>query len=223
MRGSGFINSFAKAKKSNPVSESMLRIVEEIWAGGVLTACFLFCDYFRGWLLISNELRINEEIRAKEIRVVSSEGEQLGIMSVRDALKLALEKELDLVEVAPNAKPPVCRIMDYGKYRYEQSKREREARKKQRIIEVKEIRMTPKIEEHDFQVKVKAVQKFLKDGDKVKAMIRFRGREIVHAELGRAILLQLFENVRDHAVIEREPKIEGKNMIMILSGKAESQ
>jgi translation initiation factor IF-3 len=166
-------------------------------------------------------LRINEEIRAKEIRVVSPEGEQLGIMPVKEALKLALEKELDLVEVAPNAKPPVCRIMDYGKYRYEQSKREREARKKQRIIEVKEIRMTPKIEQHDFLVKVKAVQKFLKDGDKVKAMIRFRGREIVHAELGRTILMQLFENVREHAVIEREPKIEGKNMIMILSGKSE--
>lgn len=153
--------------------------------------------------------------------MVSSEGEQLGIMLVKDALKLSLEKELDLVEVAPTAKPPVCRIMDYGKYRYEQSKREREARKKQRVIEVKEIRMTPKIEEHDFQVKVKAAEKFLKDGDKVKAMIRFRGREIVHAELGRTLLIQLFESVRDHAIIEREPKIEGKNMIMILSGKVE--
>lgn len=164
---------------------------------------------------------MNEEIRAKEIRVVSVEGEQLGIMSVKDALRLAQEKELDLVEVAPNAKPPVCRIMDYGKYRYEQSKREREARKKQRIIEIKEIRMTPKIETHDFQVKVKAAQKFLKDGDKVKAIIRFRGREIVHAELGKNLLMQLYENVSDLAVLEREPKIEGKNMIMILSAKSE--
>jgi len=164
---------------------------------------------------------VNEEIRAKEIRVVSVEGEQLGIMSVKDALRLAQEKELDLVEVAPNAKPPVCRIMDYGKYRYEQSKREREARKKQRIIEIKEIRMTPKIEAHDFQVKVKAAQKFLKDGDKVKAIIRFRGREIVHAELGKNLLMQLYENVSDLAVLEREPKIEGKNMIMILSAKSE--
>ncbi len=153
--------------------------------------------------------------------MVSPEGEQLGIMAVKDALKIALEKELDLVEVAPTAKPPVCRIMDYGKYRYEQSKREREARKKQRIIEVKEIRMTPKIETHDFQVKVKAAQKFLKDGDKVKAIIRFRGREIVHAELGKVLLMQLFEGVQDFAVMEREPKIEGKNMIMILAGKAE--
>lgn len=183
-------------------------------------ARFLFWEFWR-WLLISNELRINEEIRAKEIRVVSSDGEQLGIILVKDALKIALEKELDLVEVAPTAKPPVCRIMDYGKYRYEQSKREREARKKQKIIEIKEIRMTPKIETHDFQVKVKAAQKFLKDGDKVKAIIRFRGREIVHADLGKALLKQLFEDVQEHAIMEREPKIEGKNMIMILSCKSE--
>lgn len=178
-------------------------------------------NYFGRWLLISNELRINEEIRVKEIRVVSAEGEQLGIMAVRDAIRIAQEKELDLVEVAPTAKPPVCRIMDYGKYRYEQSKREREARKKQKIIEIKEIRMTPKIEEHDFQVKVKAAQKFLNDGDKVKAMIRFRGREIVHAELGKTLLLQLFEEVKTNATMEREPKIEGKNMIMILASKSE--
>jgi translation initiation factor IF-3 len=164
---------------------------------------------------------VNEEIRAKEIRVVSQDGEQLGIMQVRDALRVAQEKDLDLVEVAPNAKPPVCRIMDYGKFRFEQSKREREARKKQKVIEIKEIRMTPKIEDHDFQVKVKATQKFLKDGDKVKATIRFRGREIVHAELGKALLMQLYETVKDQAVLEREPKIEGKNMIMILAGKSE--
>lgn len=164
---------------------------------------------------------MNEEIRAKEIRVVSQDGEQLGIMQVRDALRVAHEKDLDLVEVAPNAKPPVCRIMDYGKFRFEQSKREREARKKQKVIEIKEIRMTPKIETHDFQVKVKATQKFLKDGDKVKATIRFRGREIVHAELGKQLLMQLYEAVKDQAVLEREPKIEGKNMIMILAGKSE--
>jgi translation initiation factor IF-3 len=190
-----------------------------VLAGG--STRFLFWVFFGRWLLISNELRINEEIRAKEIRVVSSDGEQLGIMLVKDALKIALEKELDLVEVAPTAKPPVCRIMDFGKYRYEQSKREREARKKQKVIEVKEIRMTPKIEEHDFQVKVKAAQKFLKDGDKVKAIIRFRGREIVHADLGKTLLKQLFEGVQEYAIMEREPKIEGKNMIMILACKTE--
>lgn len=164
---------------------------------------------------------MNEEIRAREIRVVSQTGEQLGIMQVRDALRAAHERDLDLVEVAPNAKPPVCRMMDYGKFRFEQSKREREARKKQKVIDIKEIRMTPKIETHDFQVKVKATQKFLKDGDKVKATIRFRGREIVHADLGRALLMQLYETVKEQAVLERAPKLEGKNMIMILAGKSE--
>lgn len=151
--------------------------------------------------------------------MVSADGEQLGIKSFQEAMQLALDKDLDLVEVAPNAKPPVCRIMNYGKYRFEQSKREREARKRQKVIEIKEIRMTPKIEEHDFLVKIKAAQKFLKDGDKVKAMVRFRGREIVHAELGRKHLVQLFEAVRENASMEREPKIEGKNMIMILASK----
>lgn len=152
--------------------------------------------------------------------MISAAGEQLGIMSLRDALQLAADKELDLVEVAPLAKPPVCRVMDYGKFRYEQSRRDREARKKQHVVEIKEIQMKPKIGSHDFQVKVRATQKFLKDGDKVKALIKFRGREIVHAELGKNLLIQLYESVReDGAVIEREPRIEGRNMIMILSAK----
>lgn len=190
---------------------------------GWITRFFIwnYLEFFRRWRLISNELRINDEIRARETRVVSADGEQLGIMLVKDALRIAQEKDLDLVEVAPTAKPPVCRIMDYGKYRYEQSKRERDARKKQKVVELKEIRMTPKIEDHDFAVKVKAAQKFLKEGDKVKAMIRFRGREIVHADLGRKLLMQLFEEVRDFAGMEREPRLEGKNMIMILAGKSE--
>ncbi len=151
--------------------------------------------------------------------MVSADGQQLGILPLKEALRLAQEKELDLVEVAPTAKPPVCKIMDYGKYRYEQRKREREARKRQKIVEVKEIRLTPKIESHDFQVKVKKAAKFLEEGDKVKASVRFRGREIVHAELGRNLLLKLYEAVKDSALLEREPKIEGKNMVMILSAK----
>ncbi len=173
----------------------------------------------RRWRPINTELRINEEIRAREVRVIGTENEQIGIISLRDALQLAADKELDLVEVAPLAKPPVCRIMDYGKYRYEQSRRDREARRRQHVVEIKEIQMKPKIGEHDFQVKVRAAQKFLKDGDKVKALIKFRGREIVHADLGRNLLMQLFESVRDGAIIEREPRIEGRNMIMILSAK----
>ncbi|MGE5592104.1 MAG: translation initiation factor IF-3 [Betaproteobacteria bacterium] len=162
---------------------------------------------------------MNEAIRAREIRLIDENGEQLGIMVVREGLRIAAEKGLDLVEVAPNAKPPVCRLLDYGKYKYEQAKRDREARKKQRIMDIKEVRMTPKIEGHDFQVKVRNAQKFLQDGDKVKATVRFRGREIVHADIGRALLLDLAEEVKDYGVIEREPRVEGKHMIMVLAPK----
>ncbi|HHU82201.1 MAG TPA: translation initiation factor IF-3 [Firmicutes bacterium] len=168
---------------------------------------------------MNSDLRINEAIRTREVRVVNTDGEQLGVLPIKEALRIAAEKDLDLVEVAPTAKPPVCKIMDYGKYRYEQSKREREARKRQKIVELKEIRLTPKIEDHDFQVKVKAAAKFLKEGDKVKVSVRFRGREIVHAELGRSLLLQLYEAVKDQATLERDPKVEGRNMVMILSAK----
>lgn len=160
---------------------------------------------------------MNEAIRAREIRLIDENGEQLGIMVVREGLRIAAERGLDLVEVAPNAKPPVCRILDYGKYKYEQAKRDREARKRQRTMDIKEVRMTPKIEGHDFQVKVRSAQKFLQDGDKVKATVRFRGREIVHADIGRALLLDLAEEVKDYGVIEREPRVEGKHMIMVLA------
>ncbi|WP_078665548.1 MULTISPECIES: translation initiation factor IF-3 [Carboxydocella] len=168
---------------------------------------------------MSKELRINEEIRVKEVRVVDENGEQLGIMPIKDALRIAAERNLDLVEVAPTAKPPVCRIMDYGKYRYEQSKREKEARKKQKVISVKEIKLRPSIEQHDFEVKANHVLRFLKDGDKVKATIMFRGREITHPELGQQLLERLADYVRDYAVVERAPKVEGRNMIMILAPK----
>jgi translation initiation factor IF-3 len=151
--------------------------------------------------------------------VISPEGEQLGIMSIRDALRAAQERELDLVEVAPNARPPVCRIMDYGKYKYEQTKRQKEARKKQKIVSIKEVRMSPKIDEHDFQVKAKNAERFLKDGNKVKVSVRFRGREVVHSDLARNMLLQMAKGVEDIAKIDRQPTIEGRQMIMILSPK----
>jgi len=170
-------------------------------------------------IYISKDFRINEEIRVREIRVVDADGNQLGIMPTRDAMKMAEERQLDLVEIAPQAKPPVCRIMDFGKYKYEQSKREKEARKKQRIIELKEIKMRPNIEDHDFYVKVKNAVRFLKDGDKVKATMVFRGREIVHTQLGRQLLVRMAEELKDLCNIERQPKLEGKNMIMILSSK----
>jgi translation initiation factor IF-3 len=134
-------------------------------------------------------------------------------------LKSALEQQLDLVEVAPTAKPPVCRIMDYGKYKYEQSKREKEVKKKQKVILIKEVKLRPNIEDHDFETKSKNAIRFLKDGDKVKATIMFRGREMSHTELGKVLLDRLAELVKDIAIIERHPKVEGKNMIMILSPK----
>ncbi|MDQ0287442.1 translation initiation factor IF-3 [Desulfofundulus luciae] len=160
---------------------------------------------------------MNEEIRAREVRVVDPSGNQLGIMPVREALRLAEERQLDLVEIAPQAKPPVCRLMDYGKYKYEQSKREKEAKKKQRIVNIKEVKLRPSIEEHDFQVKARNAARFLRDGDKVKATIMFRGREIMHTQLGHQLLLRLAEQVKDLSIIERQPKLEGKNMVMILS------
>lgn len=169
---------------------------------------------------ISKEtVRINEDIRAREVRVVTDSGEQLGVMSLTSALEKALSDNLDLVEVAPTAKPPVCRIMDYGKFRYEQQKKDRETRKKQKTFDVKEVKLRPKIETHDYLVKLKNAQRFLTDGDKVKAVIMFRGRELSHAELGLELLKRMGEDVKDLAVIEREPKLEGRNMIMILAPK----
>lgn len=172
---------------------------------------------------ISREHRINENIRVREIRVVDVDGKQLGVLPTREAFKLAEERQLDLVEIAPQAKPPVCRIMDYGKFRYEQSKREKEARKNQRIINVKEVKLRPNIDDHDFNVKAKNAIRFLKDGDKVKVTIMFRGRQIVHPDLGKKLLERMAEQVTDLANVERQPKLEGKNMIMILAPKQQQE
>lgn len=158
-------------------------------------------------------------IRAREVRVVSETGEQLGVFSSRDALRVAQERGYDLVEVAPTARPPVCRIMDFGKYKYEQSKRDREARKKQKVVTIKEVKMRPNIEDHDFDVRRRQTEQFLRDGDKIKATIMFRGREVVHADLGKQVLDRLLDAVKDLCVIERPAKLEGKNMIMILAPK----
>jgi translation initiation factor IF-3 len=154
--------------------------------------------------------------------LIDEDGKQLGIVSIREARRIAEEKELDLVNVAPTAKPPVCRIMDYGKYKYEQSKREKEARKNQKMINIKEVRMTPNIEEHDFQTKLRAVIRFLEEGDKVKATVRFRGREITHTNIGQSVLEKLAREVQDLCVIERAPKLEGRSMVMILSPKQQN-
>jgi translation initiation factor IF-3 len=153
------------------------------------------------------------------VRVVDADGSQLGIMALRDALRVAAEKNLDLVAIALNAKPPVCRVMDFGKYKYEQGKREKEARKNQKVITVKEVKVRPNIEDHDFQVKLRNARRFLQDGDKVKASVMFRGREITHPELGRKLLVRLAKEVEDLANMERDPKVEGRNMVMILTPK----
>ncbi|GGF85450.1 translation initiation factor IF-3 [Paenibacillus aceti] len=163
---------------------------------------------------------INEEIRAKEVRLVGAEGEQIGIKPLREALQMAVDLNLDLVNVAPTAKPPVCRIMDYGKFRYEQQKKEKEARKNQKVVDVKEVWFRANIEEHDFQTKLRNVIKFLKDGDKVKCSVRFRGREITHADIGKKILDRVKEEVAEISSVERIPKLEGRSMIMILAPKS---
>lgn len=167
----------------------------------------------------NKDLQINEEIRDRELRVIDANGEQLGIMSSRQALELASERQLDLVKIAPQAKPPVCRIMDYGKFKFEQSKKEKEARKNQKVINIKEIRFSPTIEDHDLNFKAKNAQKFLQDGDKVKVTIRFRGREVDHVTFGEKALGRFYDIVKDDCVVEKPAKLEGKNMTMVLAPK----
>lgn len=183
----------------------------------------LFYGISGGVKVISKDQRVNLEIRAREVRVIDSDGAQLGIMPLRDALRLAEEKGLDLVEVASQARPVVCRIMDFGRHKYEQSKRDKEARKRQRIITIKEVKLRPGIEDHDFQTKARNAVRFLKDGDKVKVTLIFRGREIVHPHLGQQLLKKLAEQVEELAIIERAPKLEGRNMIMILAPRQNQQ
>lgn len=162
---------------------------------------------------------INEQIRDREIRLIGEDGEQLGIMSARDAMKLAREADLDLVKIAPNAKPPVCKIVDYGKYRYEQARREKEAKKKQRTMEVKEIRLSPNIDVNDLNTKANQARKFLSKGDRVKVSLRFRGRELAHINYSKQILDSFYEKLEDISVVDKPAKMEGRTMVMFLSEK----
>ena len=162
---------------------------------------------------------INEQIRDREIRLIGSNGEQLGIMSAREAMKLAEEAELDLVKIAPNAKPPVCKIIDYGKYRYELARKEKEAKKNQHVVEVKEIRLSPNIDTNDLNTKVNAAKKFLSKGNKVKITLRFRGREMAHIAQSKHILDDFAKEVEDMAVVEKAPKQEGRSISMVLAEK----
>lgn len=166
-----------------------------------------------------SDLLINEQIRDKEVRVIGEEGEQLGVMSIREAMALAEEAGADLIKIAPTAKPPVCRIADYGKYRYEQMRREKEAKKKQKIIDIKEIRLSPNIDTNDLNTKANSARKFLSKGDKVKVSLRFRGREMAHMNSSKHILDDFAELLADIAVVDKAPKVEGRSMTMFLTEK----
>ncbi|GMB07379.1 translation initiation factor 3 (bIF-3) [Thermolongibacillus altinsuensis] len=207
------------------------RLIRKVWVWYALTLFLLssaLCKSLQArnvfkkpwrWLVISKDFIINENIRAREVRLIDPNGEQLGIKTKQEALEIAARMNLDLVMVAPNAKPPVCRIMDYGKFRFEQQKKEKEARKKQKVINVKEIRLSPTIEEHDFNTKLRNARKFLEKGDKVKATIRFKGRAITHKEIGQRVLDRFAEACSDIGTIESAPKMDGRSMFLVLAPK----
>ena len=163
--------------------------------------------------------QLNEEIRDKELRLIGNGGDQLGIMSAEEALRIADEQGLDLVKISPQANPPVCKLMDYGKYKFEQTKREKEARKNQHIVEIKEVRMSPSIDVNDFNVKLRNAQKFLAEGNRVKVTVRFRGREMAHTDIGKGLLLKFAEQCAEVAALDKEPKLDGRHMSIFLSPK----
>jgi translation initiation factor IF-3 len=169
------------------------------------------------------QTRVNERIRIREVRLIDEAGEQVGIIPTRDALEMARERGLDLVEVAPNAIPPVCRLMDYGKFRYEQSRKERESRRNQHVVELKEVRIRPKIDDHDLETKGRQAAKFLDAGDKVKLTVLFRGREMAHPDIGRGLLDQLADFLRPHGTAEAAPRLEGRAMVMFVNPLKQKQ
>jgi translation initiation factor IF-3 len=175
------------------------------------------------WLIISKDMMVNDGIRARELRLIGANGDQLGIKSRQEALEIATRANLYLVLVAPNAKPPVCRIMDYGKFRFEQQKKDKEARKNQKIINLKEVRLSPTIDEHDFNTKLRNARKFLEKGDKVKASIRFKGRAITHKGIGQKVLDRFSTECADLSTIESHPKMDGRSMFLVLAPKNEKQ
>ena len=197
-----------------------------ILCGCCASALFCFCisvfkflNFLEVFSIATTTHEINEQIRDPQVRLISEEGEQLGIVSAEEALRIATEAGYDLVKIAPNSVPPVCRIMDYGKFRFEQTKKEKEAKKNQRVIEIKEIRMSPGIDTNDFNTKLKNAQKFLGDGDRVKVSVRFRGREMAHTEIGADLLKDFAEKCAEIANMDKAPKLEGRNMSMFLSPK----
>ncbi len=195
-----------------------------VGAGTGLVRAFCFASFhlnkWRCFQISNITHQVNEEIRDKEIRLISADGQQLGIMSAKTALSMAEEQDLDLVKISPNAVPPVCKLMDYGKFRFEQTKREKEAKKNQHTVEIKEIRMSPGIDIGDFNTKLRNAQKFLGEGNRVKVTVRFRGREMAHTDIGRDLLVKFSEECAEVAVMDKSPKLEGRHMSMFLSPKA---
>ena len=174
-----------------------------------------------GFTISKNELQVNEMIRDNELRIISADGEQLGVMDAKAAMKIAIESGLDLVKISPNAKPPVCKIMDFGKYKFELAKREKENRKNQKVVNIKEVQLSPSIDTNDFNTKAKQAMKFLKSGDKVRVKVRFRGRELTHSEIGKTLLDRFAEAVKEFGTIEKPAKLEGRNMILVLAPSAQ--
>ena len=195
-------------------------IVLYCYADGCISVrIYYFKVLWRCLPISKKDIQINEEIHDKELRIIGSDGQQLGIMSAKDALNLAEQKNLDLVKIAPQSNPPVCKIMDYGKYRFEQAKREKEARKNQRVVDIKEVRLSLNIDTHDFNTKLNNALKFIKHGDKVKVSIRFRGREMGHPEIGLETMKRFADACSETAVVEKPAKLEGRNMLMFLAPK----
>lgn len=192
-------------------------VVELLCGLALLKSILFFLEVF----FIKQELLINEKIRAKEVQLIGANGEKLGVVGIEEALDMAAEAKLDLALVSPNAQPPVCKLMNYGKYKFEQAKREKESKKNQKTFELKELRVTPNIEQHDFEFKAKNARKFLQDGNKVKITVRFRGRELNYVKAGEETLNEFIENLSDIATVEKKPLLEGKNMFVILAKKVE--
>ena len=224
------ISNFAKIKVENPFLTLRFKGIGKVYGlilrfltlltrkGRWIFTCF-FILFWRCFVISNKDLMINEEIRDKEVRVIGANGDQLGVMSSKEALNIAEQNGMDLVKIAPQATPPVCKIMDYGKYKFELAKRDRETKKNQKVVNIKEIRLSPSIDTNDFNTKVNHTLKFLKSGDKVKITVRFRGREVNHSSLGKVLLDKFAEAIEDVAVVEKNAKLEGKNMFMVLAPK----
>ena len=201
------------------IGKSEIPIFVGLFLCGAFFVSALFFILWRCLTIAKQELLINEEIHEKEVRVIDADGSQLGIIPIKDALAAAAEKNLDLVEIAPTATPHVCRIMDYGKYRFEQAKREKEAKKNQKVIEVKEIRLSLNIDTNDFNTKLRNAIKFLGEGNKVKVSVRFRGREMAHPELGTTMIQKFIDGCAEAGTVDKQPKLEGRSMVVVISSK----